>query len=254
MKKVRILSILVLMIAQSALVSSSFAQDAEALTVSNHKVNHNRGKDYYENVLQPKAIAQGVIVSGGLTYYYGDFEPKTQFSKDKLGGNLNIAYVHPIWRHLNVRLSLLGGYQHGERKESEFFRSGYGELALGLECYPFINAGLYFYAGIAANTSFIKYDFGEYSGKTIGLVPVVPLEIGYTWYLGNNCFLSVYYSWHPALIDKCGDNMNFGYYMDGKPLYPEDGGWENTDGYHQFGFSFSYRLVDRQKFGTIRTL
>lgn len=210
-----------------------------------------------------KSIAQGFSITGDVLYYYGDIDMlgvafKEGFQKQNLsvGGSLIFSYLHPLANSANWRFSLSGGYLHGNdsarydmvtdqttgdetRKwvgKGEF-KSGFGELAAGIEWYPFPKSGFYLYAGLGLNLSVINYDFtksGRGDGQMVSVLPMLPLEIGYNINLTHGFFMTIMASVHQGLLDVPHCNL------DAYPL-TKPSGFQWGDGYFLLGVSFSYR-------------
>lgn len=219
-----------------------------------HKTNNPRG---LYSVYNP-SVANGLALTVNALYYYGDidmldyaFKYGWQPQNLSLGGSLIFGYLHPLGTQCNWRFTLAGGYMHGNdsarydmnsdgqlvRGGKGVFRNGFAEAAVGVEWYPFPTAGFYLYAGFGLNLSYINYDFFKYNippGKTYGIVPIIPLEIGYNFQLHGGWFLSIEASVHQALTDFPGASI------DAWPLYKSTRAqW--PDGYFQVGISVSYR-------------
>jgi hypothetical protein len=75
--------------------------------------------------------------------------------------------------------------------------------SVGVQYYPFSNAGFYLYGGLAVTASIITdYQFYYYKhtdsgrertllrGKTFGFLPMVQLGIGYSWRLTDSWLMS----------------------------------------------------------------
>ena len=209
------------------------------------------------------SVAQGVTITGSLLYYYGDVDMlgvafKEGFQRQNLsvGGSVIFSYLHPLANSANWRFSLSGGYLHGndsaryalttdpvtgQEVQTQIgkgsFKSGFGELAAGIEWYPFPKAGFYIYAGLGLNLSVINYDFtrsdrGE--GQVVSVLPMLPLEIGYNINLTHGFFMTVMASVHQGLLDVPNSNL------DAYPL-TKSSRFQWGDGYFMLGVSFSYR-------------
>ncbi len=209
------------------------------------------------------SVAQGVTITGNALYYYGDVDMlgvafKEGFQRQNLsvGGSVIFSYLHPLANSANWRFSLSGGYLHGndsaryalttdpvtgQEVQTQIgkgsFKSGFGELAAGIEWYPFPKAGFYIYAGLGLNLSVINYDFtrsdrGE--GQVVSVLPMLPLEIGYNINLTHGFFMTVMASVHQGLLDVPNSNL------DAYPL-TKSSRFQWGDGYFMLGVSFSYR-------------
>jgi len=209
--------------------------------------------------IRNQSVASGITLNFNAMYYYGDvdmldqafihgFQPQN-FS---LGGSVHFGYLRPLGRHCNWRFTLGGGYLHGNdsaRKETRtvggitrpagkgYFKNIFLEGDAGVEYYPFRRAGFYLYAGLGLAVSFINYDFsnyGEPANNTVSVLPMLPLEIGYNFYLGGSFYLGVSVSVHQGLMDLANCNL------DAWPLRSTSK-FQWGDGYFQIGLSFSYR-------------
>ena len=205
-------------------------------------------------------IASGVCLNFNAMYYYGDIDMLDQaflhgFQPQNLsiGGGLHFGYLRPLGRFCNWRFSLGFGLLHGNdsaRYEMQDdvkvpvgkgkFNSVFGEAAAGVEFYPFPRAGFYLYAGLGLAVSYINYDFFKSrlpdpkNGSTVSVLPMIPLEIGYNFYLGKSVFLGVSVSVHQGLMDIGHANL------DAWPLETTSV-FQWGDGYFQIGLSLSYR-------------
>ena len=206
---------------------------------------------------------QGVSLTVSAAYYYGDVDMlgiafKEGFQKQNLSlsGSFVFSYLHPLARSANWRFSASGGYLHGndsarydmitnpatgqqveEQMGKGSFRSGFGELAAGIEWYPFSRAGFYIYAGLGLNVSVINYDFTRVNrgeGQVFGVLPMLPIEIGYNIDLTHGFFLTVMASVHQGLLDVPYSNL------DAWPIIKSTR-FQWGDGYFLLGLSFSYR-------------
>ena len=208
--------------------------------------------------IRNRSVASGVCLNLNAMYYYGDidmldqafvhgFQPQTL----SVGGGLHFGYMHPMGRFCNWRFTLGGGFMHGNDsarytiKDSGekipagkgLFKSGFGEANVGIEFYPFPRAGFYLYAGLGVAVSYIQYDFYKTKipkGNTVSVLPMLPLEIGYNFYLGRSWFLGVSVAVHQGLMDIAHANL------DAWPL-ESTSVFQWGDGYFQIGLSISYR-------------
>lgn len=211
-----------------------------------------------------KSVAQGITITGNALYYYGDVDMrgvafKEGFQKQNLsvGGSLIFSYLHPLKNSANWRFSLSGGYLHGNDSarydmvidpttgdETQKwigkgeFKNGFGELAAGIEWYPFPKSGFYLYAGLGLNVSVINYNFtesGRSAGQMVSVLPMLPLEIGYNINLTHGFFMTIMASVHQGLLDlpHCS--------LDAWPLDKSGSNNKWGDGYFLLGISFSYR-------------
>ena len=208
--------------------------------------------------IRNQSVASGVSLSLNAMYYYGDIDMLDQafihgFQPQNLslGGSLHFGYLRPLGRHCNWRFTLGGGYLHGNdsarhtvNKKGETVEAGKGlfksvflEGNAGIEYYPFPRAGFYLYAGLGLAVSFINYDFYKYgipAGSTVSVLPMLPLEIGYNFYLGGSFYLGISVSVHQGLMDLGHCNL------DAWPL-EKTSVFQWGDGYFQIGLCFSYR-------------
>lgn len=209
------------------------------------------------------SVAQGVTITGSLLYYYGDVDMLGVAFKDgfqpqnlSVGGSMDFSYHHPFTNSSNWRYSLLGGYLHGndsarydmaidkntgletlQKTGKGYFNSGFVEFTAGIEWFPFTKAGFYVYAGLGLNLSIINYDFTRVNkgkGQTFGILPMIPLEIGYNINLTHGFFMTVMASVHQGLLDVpyCS--------LDAWPIV-KSSRFQWGDGYFRLGVSFSYR-------------
>ena len=216
----------------------------------------NRSTGLY--TVKNRSIGNGVCVGVNMMYYYGDIDQLDQaflhgFQPQNLsfGGGLAFAYLHPQGRFINWRFSLNAGYLHGndstrkaENKAGEMvmtgkgqFRNIFGEAAAGVEFYPFPRAGFYIYAGLGLSIGYIDYNFFNTkipAGTTVSVLPMLPVEIGYNFYLGRSCFLGISLGVHQGLVDMANSNL------DAWPV-KSTSVFQWGDGYFQVGVSFSYR-------------
>lgn len=204
------------------------------------------------------SIAQGISLSINALYYYGDvdrngiaFNGGFQTQNLSIGGSAAFAYSMPMGRYFNWRFSLGVGALRGDNSKSEEaysakkFNNIFGELAAGIEYYPFTKAGFYIYAGIALNYAHIKYNYTVASGTADNFTPMIPIELGYDFHLSQSWMIRLSASVHQAVIDA--PHMN----LDGYPMNSEQnsskidfgrgGGNKWADGYFQLGLTVTYR-------------
>ena len=206
-----------------------------------------------------KSIGNAVTLGINAMYYYGDVDMLDQafvhgFQPQNLslGGSLYFGYQMPLGRFCNWRFSLGAGYLHGndsartetrtvhgetKRAGKGSFSSIFGEFNAGVEIYPFPRAGFYIFAGLGVAVSYINYEFEKYGipkGSTVSILPMLPVEIGYNFYLGGSFFLGISVSVHQGLMDMGKANL------DAWPL-ESTSKFQWGDGYFQIGLSFSYR-------------
>ena len=229
-------------------------------------------------------VTNGISLSFNAMYYYGDVDNEGVaftggFNKENVsyGGSFVFGYLMPVGNHCNMRYTLMGGTLRGNNKvkfdnlpeprdDYRKFESIIIQPAVGVEYYPFNNAGFFLYGGIALTASIItNYEFWYYqhnirqekplTGKTFGFLPMVQLGIGYSWRLSQSWNLSVEFDIQEGLIDT--HYMN----LDAFPLDPSQnsegvrlgesfGKWTDrygkehihwNDGWFQLGLTISYR-------------
>ena len=206
-------------------------------------------------------ISHGVSVSAFAMYYFGDvdneglaFNGGFNLNNLSLGGGIYFAYQMPAGNHCNLRFSALGGTIRGNnelkfnsladpRDDYRRFNAIVAQPSVGVQCYPFSNAGLYLYGGVAVTASIITdYQFYYYKrvgsqkertllqGKTYGILPMIQLGLGYSWKLSSSWSLSAELMIQEGLIDLHYLNL------DGWPMAPG----QNSDGAALGGPSFTY--------------
>lgn len=231
-------------------------------------------------------VTEGVSLNVSGLYYFGDvdneglaFHGGFNLNNLSLGGGLQFSYQMPAGNHCNIRFGIMGGTLRGNNEEKfkslpdprddyRRFHSVVIQPSVGVQYYPFTNAGFYLYAGIGVSASIIMdYQFYYYKkvgnnkertllrGKTFGFLPMVQLGIGYSWRLTDSWLMSVEIAVDEGLIDTHYLNLDgwpmapgqnsdavalgnsFGTYIgrDGK----EHLHW--NDGWFQVGFTFTYR-------------
>ena len=205
------------------------------------------------------SVANGLSFNANVLYYYGDIDMLDQAfihgfqpQNVSMGGSLIFGYLQPLGRQCNWRFTIGGGYLHGNDSAryntnndglripagKGKFNSIFAEGAAGIEWYPLQRAGLYLYAGVGLNISYVNYDFfkapGAPKGSMVCILPMLPLEIGYNFYLGKKIFLSVQLSVHQGLMDAGHSNL------DAWPV-KKSSRFQWGDGYFQVGFTLSYR-------------
>ena len=211
-------------------------------------------------------VTNGISLSFFGMYFFGDvdneglaFNGGFNMNNLSLGGGVNFAYSYPLGNHCNLRASILGGTLRGNnelkfkslpepRDDYRKFRSIIIQPSVGVQYYPFSNAGFYLYGGIALTASIItKYQFYYYNdhfydrdpnrhvveGSTFGFLPMVQLGLGYTFRLSESWSLGLELSVQEGLIDI--PYMN----LDAWPLAPS----QNSDGV-ELGKSFG-TWIDR---------
>lgn len=186
-------------------------------------------------------ISNGVSVNLNAMYYFGDVDNEGMafsggFNSDNLsyGGSIVLGNHMPISRHCNMRYTIMVGTLNGNNKakfdrlaeprdDYRKFQSVLLQPAVGVECYPFSNAGFYVYGGLALTMSFItNYEFYYYArhegtsqktrevvrGKTFGFLPMVQVGIGYTWKLVEQWTIGVEIMLQEGLVDTKYMNLD----------------------------------------------
>ncbi len=206
---------------------------------------------------QNTAIAYGLTVSANGLYYYGDVDRRGlamnggfQTQNVTFGGAAAFAYLMPAGRHTNWRFSLNLGTLRGDNSKSyadsyRKFNSIFGELAAGVEWFPFPTAGFYLYGGVALAYSYIHYDYMTARGARSSVLPLIPLEIGYDFKIGRSLGIKINFSVHQGIIDTPSCNL------DGYPMtaaqnsagldFGRGGGNQWADGFFQIGLGITYR-------------
>ena len=202
-------------------------------------------------------VAKGVGFSVNALYYFGDvdnegmaFHGGFNVNNLSLGCGLSMAYQIPMSNHVNMRFALCGGYLHGNNEEMfkalpeprddyRSFKSIFIQPVVGVQYYPFSNAGFYLYGGVAFTFSFItnyKFyynyrvegsseklrDFVE--GSTYGILPMVQGGFGYSWRLTDNWSLSAEFLIEYGILDTHYVNL------DAYPMAPTQNASELTKG------------------------
>lgn len=209
-------------------------------------------------------VTQGFSLTANAMYYFGDVDNEGVafnggFNKENLsyGGSLIFAYLMPIGNHTNLRCSFMAGTLNGNNKvkfdnlnpprdDYRKFSSYIIQPAVGVEFYPFSQAGLFLYGGITLTASIInEFEFYYYKntpsgkvrtpirGNTFGFLPMVQLALGYNWKISRSWSLGVEFMVQEGLIDT--HYMN----LDGYPLAPS----QNSEGVSLGGSFGTY--VDR---------
>ena len=199
--------------------------------------------------------------------------------------NGGIQYTYRATKHLAYRAQLIGGYMKGHTEftrphtksngyesTSYFyrdFRSIFFEYGVGLEIYPSVDAGFFFYAGVSATSSIITRDFRSGSApghitstnrndytidyrlpddekKIFSTVPMIPIGFGYKWNI-KSFQIGLELIWHPALVDL--HHMNLDGWVsgnvdtEGNTHYVTDvktNRW--TDSFTEIGISIGYTI------------
>ncbi|MCM1034397.1 MAG: hypothetical protein NC038_01865 [Paludibacter sp.] len=206
---------------------------------------------------QNSAIANGLTLSFNALYYYGDVDLNGiamnggfQTQNVTFGGAAAFAYTMPAGKHTNWRFAISAGALKGDNSHAypdhyRKFNSVFGEASVGVEWYPFSQAGFYLYGGIALTYSHIKYDFMSAKGNANSILPMIPLEIGYDFKLGRSWGLKINVAAHQGLLDTPHCNLD-AYPMESSQnqngvSFGRGGGNKWADGFFQIGLSLTYR-------------
>lgn len=272
---------IVLIWALLVLISTASAADSKR-QVWRQRSNSRTGLFTTKNYF----VTEGVSLNVSGLYYFGDvdneglaFHGGFNLNNLSLGGGLQFSYQMPAGNHCNIRFGIMGGTLRGNNEEKfkslpdprddyRRFHSVVIQPSVGVQYYPFTNAGFYLYAGIGVSASIIMdYQFYYYKkvgnnkertllrGKTFGFLPMVQLGIGYSWRLTDSWLMSLEIAVDEGLIDTHYLNL------DGWPMAPGQNsdavalgnsfgtytgrdGKEHlhwNDGWFQVGFTFTYR-------------
>ena len=231
-------------------------------------------------------VTQGVSLGAGAVYYFGDvdneglaFHGGFNVENLSLGGGLQFSYQMPIGNHCNIKFGLMGGTLRGNneakfkslpepRDDYRRFNAIIVQPAVGVQYYPFTNAGFYLYGGLTITGSIITdYQFWYMKrveggkertllqGKTYGILPMVQLGLGYSWRLSDSWLLSLEVMLQEGLIDTYYMNLDAfplapGQNSDGVKLGNDFGKWVDkngkehihwNDGWFQVGLTITYR-------------
>ena len=231
-------------------------------------------------------VTQGVSLGAGAVYYFGDvdneglaFHGGFNVENLSLGGGLQFSYQMPIGNHCNIKFGLMGGTLRGNneakfkslpepRDDYRRFNAIIVQPAVGVQYYPFTNAGFYLYGGLTITGSIITdYQFwymkrveggkerALLQGKTYGILPMVQLGLGYSWRLSDSWLLSLEVMLQEGLIDTYYMNLDAfplapGQNSDGVKLGNDFGKWVDkngkehihwNDGWFQVGLTITYR-------------
>lgn len=265
-----------------ALPMAVMAKSGHKRVVWTNKANSSTGLYTTKNYFVSHGVSFGVTAM----YYYGDVDNEGVvfsggFNKNNLsyGGSLYINYNIPAGNHCNLKFGLMGGTLNGNNKtkfeqlaepRDDFrkFKSILIQPAVGVQYYPFSNAGFYLYGGLAVTGSIItNYEFYYYrregsqkvrdklEGSTFGILPMVQLGIGYSWRLAESWTMSAEIMVQEGLIDT--QYMNLDAYplaasqnSQGVELGTSFGTWTDkhgnkhihwNDGWFQVGISVTYQ-------------
>ena len=182
-------------------------------------------------------VSHGVTIGASAMYYFGDVDNEGVaftggFNKDNVsyGGGLAFSYNLPAGNHCNMRFGLMGGTLNGNNKvkfdnldqprdDYRKFSSILIQPSVGVQYYPFSQAGFYLYGGLAVSASIItNYEFWYYqhqvrqpeplTGKTFGILPMVQLGLGYSWRLAESWIMSAEIMVQEGLIDTHYMNLD----------------------------------------------
>ena len=114
-------------------------------------------------------VTEGVSLNVSGLYYFGDvdnegvaFHGGFNLNNLSLGGGLQFSYQIPAGNHCNIRFGIMGGTLRGNNEEKfkslpdprddyRRFHSVVIQPSVGVQYYPFTNAGFYLYAGIGVS-------------------------------------------------------------------------------------------------------
>lgn len=244
--KFQIRHFLLFIIALPMLCSPAYAADQKRI-VWRQSASSRSGLYTTKNYFVTNGVAFGV----SALYYFGDvdneglaFNGGFNVNNLSIGGGLHFMYQMPAGNHCNIRFGLMGGTLRGNnelkfkslpdpRDDYRRFNSWIIQPAVGVQYYPFSNAGFYIYGGLAVTASIITdYQFwymkrvdnqkvrSLLQGKTYGILPMVQVGIGYSWRLTDSWLMSAEIMLQEGLIDTYFMNL------DAFPLAPS----QNTDG------------------------
>lgn len=235
-------------------------------------------------------VSHGVSLGVNALYYFGDvdnegvaFHGGFNLENLSIGGGFNFGYTLPVGNCVNLRFAAMAGTLRGNntlkfqslpepRDDYRKFQSVIIEPSVGVEYYPFSNAGFYLYGGLAVTGSIItNYEFYYYystpggrvrsenplTGKTFGILPMIQLGLGYSFRLAPSWVLSLELMVQEGLIDThymnldafpMAANQNDQGIALGNPnqleKWTDREGKEHihwNDGWFQFGITVSYR-------------
>lgn len=229
-------------------------------------------------------VSHGVTIGASAMYYFGDVDNEGVaftggFNKDNVsyGGGLAFSYNLPAGNHCNMRFGLMGGTLNGNNKvkfdnldqprdDYRKFSSILIQPSVGVQYYPFSQAGFYLYGGLAVSASIItNFEFYYYqhkvrqpeplTGKTFGILPMVQLGLGYSWRLAESWIMSAEIMVQEGLIDTHYMNLDAfplasSQNSEGIALGNSFGKWTDrygkehihwNDGWFQVGISVTYQ-------------
>ena len=196
-------------------------------------------------------VSNGISINANAMYYFGDVDNEGiafngGFNKENVsyGGSLVLGYLLPVGHHCNMRFTLMGGVLNGNNKvkfdnlnpprdDYRKFNAFMIQPSVGVEYYPFWQAGFYLYGGISLTSSIItNYQFYYYKsspggkerhmieGSTFGILPMIQLGLGYNWTINPSWSLGVEFLIQEGVTDT--HYMN----LDGWPMAAN----QNSDG------------------------
>lgn len=139
------------------------------------------------------------------------------------------------------------------RDDYRKFSSALVQPFVGVQYYPFYNAGLYLYGGVAVTASIItEFEFYYKSGNarrsvegsTYGLLPMVQVGLGYSWRLTDSWSMSAEIMLQEGLVDRSYMNLDAwplaaSQNSAGIELGSSSGKW--NDGWFQVGITVTYQ-------------
>ena len=167
--------------------------------------------------------AHAVSLTLDAAYYYGDVENWGLAMVggpllDNISGIAKVNYTQPVGTIINIRYSLGAGLIRGDnsyyaqRNEGLSYRKFNSVTALaavGVEVYPIPDAGFYIYAGLMFDYSHINYTYSKiYNGTNESFLPMIPIEIGYQFYLGRSWLMNVHVGAAQGLLDTETFNLD----------------------------------------------
>lgn len=174
-------------------------------------------------------VAPGFSLNVSMLYYFGDVENEgTTVSGGLNGSNVSagaaLTYQYPLSTHCNLRVGAMVGFLHANNEGKLVTRTDYRKFEsiviqpfIGVQYYPFSQAGFYLYGGVGVTASIItKYDFVVYgsdppehlSGSTFGILPQAQIGLGYSWVLSTSWSLSLEAMVQPGFCDEYYMNLD----------------------------------------------
>lgn len=233
--KIRTQIVFAFILALLALPSIAFAKSGHQSVVWRQTPGGTTGLYTTKNYF----VTNGVSLNVSGLYYFGDadneglaFHGGFNLNNLSIGGGFQFAYQMPAGNHCNIRFGLMGGTLRGNNEEKfknlpeprDDFRKFHSILiqpAVGVQYYPFSNAGFYLYGGLAVTGSIIdNYEYYYYKrvgnekvrtllqGKTFGILPMVQLGLGYSWRLSDSWLLSLEVMVQEGLLDTHFVNLD----------------------------------------------